>query len=130
MEKPRLSEEKDDVAVDSTIKQLRIKLHQVNGAHPGYEGQYIISTRLENYLRKCGCYDRANALMYKVSYSTQYGTAPNTVQKVKVIYSTLLPTLSVEGHTFNGWYLDSSFSKRATVGTIINADTTLYAKWS
>ena len=124
------SEEKDDIAVNTTIKNLRIRLHQVNGAHPGYEGQYIISTRLEDYLRKCGCYDRANALMYKVSYSTQYGTAPNTVQKVKVIYSTLLPTLSVEGHTFYGWYLDSSFSKRATAGTVIDADTTLYAKWS
>lgn len=124
------SEEKDDIAINSTIKQLRIKLHQVNGAHPGYEGQYIISTRLEDYLRKCGCYDRANALMYKVSYSTQYGTAPNTVQKVKVLYSTLFPTLSVSGHTFGGWYLDSSFSTKATAGTIINSDTTLYAKWS
>ena len=124
------SEESDDVPMDNTIKQLRIKLHQVNGAHPGYEGQYIISTRLEEYLRKCGSYDREKALMYNVSYSTEYGVAPKTVSRVKVLYSTLFPTLSVEGHTFNGWYLDSAFSKKATAGTIINEDTVLYAKWS
>lgn len=124
------SDEKDDIPMDNTIKQLRIKLHQVNGAHPGYEGQYVISTRLEDYLRKCGCYDRENALMYNVSYSTAYGTAPKTVKRVKVLYSTLFPVLSVEGHTFNGWYLDEGFSKKATAGTIINADTTLYAKWT
>lgn len=124
------SEESDEVPMDNTIKQLRIKLHQVNGAHPGYEGQYIISTRLEEYLRKCGSYDREKALMYNVSYSTEYGVAPKTVSRVKVLYSTLFPTLSVEGHTFNGWYLDSAFSNRAKAGTIINEDTVLYAKWS
>lgn len=117
-------------APNSSIATLRQKLHQINGAHPGYEGQYIISTRLENYLRRVGCYDRANAIMYKVNYSTPYGTAPKTVNKVKVIYSTLLPELTASGHTFQGWYTDSGFTKKAYEGTILTADTTLYAKWS
>lgn len=123
-------ESSQNPAPNSTIAELRKRLHQINGAHPGYEGQYIISTRLENYLRRVGCYDRENAIMYKVSYNTPYGTAPATVNRVKVIYSTLLPTLTASGHTFQGWYTDSGFTKKATEGTILSADTTLYAKWS
>ena len=123
-------ENDDSIAINADIKDLRIKLHQINGAHPGYEGQYIISTRLENYLRKVGCYDRQNAIMYKVRYSTPRGSTPAAVEKVKVLYSTILPELTATGYTFNGWYLDSSFSKKATAGTILNEDITLYAKWS
>ena len=117
-------------AVNSSIANLRRYLHQINGAHPGYEGQYIISTRLEDYLRRVGCYDRKNAIMYKVTYSTAYGTAPAAKEKVKVIYDDLIPTLSSEGHTFKGWYFDSNFSKKATVGSILDSDVTLYAQWS
>lgn len=123
-------EEDDDVTINSGIANIRKKLHQINGAHPGYEGHYVISTRLENYMRKCGCYDRKNAIMWKVSYSTAHGTAPSTVNKVKIIYDDLLPTLSADGYTFGGWYTDSTFTTKATIGTILNADTTLYAKWS
>ena len=123
------SEESDDVAVNAEMKKLRIKLNQVNGAHPGYQGHYAIGTRLEDYLRKCGCYDRANAIFYKVSYSTEHGTAPEPVEKVKVLYSTLFPTLTSEGYTFKGWYMDSEFKTKATAGTVLNSDTTLYAKW-
>ena len=123
-------ESSQNPAPNSTIATLRQKLHQINGAHPGYEGQYIISTRLEDYLRRVGCYDRKNALMYKVTYSTAYGTAPASKEKVKVIYSDLIPTLTATGHTFQGWYTDDAYTKKATTGTILNADTVLYAKWS
>jgi uncharacterized repeat protein (TIGR02543 family) len=81
-------------------------------------------------MRQCGCYDRENAIMYTVSYSTPYGTAPKAVDRVKVIYDDLLPTLTASGKTFVGWYTDEALSKKATVGTILNADTVLYAKWS
>ena len=120
----------DDVTINTTIKNLRTKLHQINGAHPGYEGHYVISTRLEEYMRQCGCYDRENAIMYTVSYSTPYGTAPKAVDRVKVIYDDLLPTLTASGKTFNGWYTNEGLTTKATVGTILNADTVLYAKWS
>ena len=123
------SEESDDVAVNDEIKKLRIELNQVNGAHPGYQGHYAIGTRLEDYLRKCGCYDRENAVFYKVSYSTEHGTAPAPVEKVKVLYSTLFPTLTAEGYTFQGWYMDSEFKTKAKAGKVLYADTTLYAKW-
>ena len=123
------SEESDEVAVNAAIKKLRIELNQVNGAHPGYQGHYAIGTRLEDYLRKCGCYDRENAIFYKVSYSTAHGTAPQTVEKVKVLYSTLFPTLTADGYVFKGWYLDESFTKVAKAGTVLYADTVLYAKW-
>ena len=123
------SEESDDVAVNEEIKKLRIELNQVNGAHPGYQGHYAIGTRLEDYLRKCGCYDRENAVFYKVSYSTEHGTAPAPVEKVKVLYSTLFPTLTAEGYTFQGWYMDSEFKTKAKAGKVLYSDTTLYAKW-
>ena len=123
------SEESDDVAVNAEIKKLRIELNQVNGAHPGYQGHYAIGTRLEDYLRKCGCYDRENAIFYTVSYYTEHGTAPKPVEKVKVLYSTLFPTLSADGYIFKGWYLDGEFKTKATAGKVLNSDTTLYAKW-
>ena len=124
------SEESDDVAVNEEIKKLRIELNQVNGAHPGYQGHYAIGTRLEDYLRKCGCYDRENAVFYKVSYSTEHGVAPAPVEKVKVLYSTLFPTLTAEGYTFEGWYMDSEFKTKAKAGKVLYSDTTLYAKWN
>lgn len=123
------SEESDDVAVNEEIKKLRIELNQVNGAHPGYQGHYAIGTRLEDYLRKCGCYDRENAIFYTVSYHTEHGTAPEPVGKVKVLYSTLFPTLSADGYIFKGWYMDSEFKTKATAGKVLKSDTTLYAKW-
>ena len=122
-------EETPNIPLNTTIKNIRTKLHQINGAHPGYEGHYIISTRLENYMRQCGCYDRKNAIMWNVSYSTAYGTAP-TAKKAKIIYDDLLPTLTASGKTFGGWYTNSELTTKATIGTILNADTTLYAKWS
>ena len=124
------SEESDDVAVNEEIKKLRIELNQVNGAHPGYQGHYAIGTRLEDYLRKCGCYDRESAVFYKVSYSTEHGVAPAPVEKVKVLYSTLFPTLTAEGYTFEGWYMDSEFKTKAKAGKVLYSDTTLYAKWN
>ena len=124
------SEESDDVAVNEEIKKLRIELNQVNGAHPGYQGHYAIGTRLEDYLRKCGCYDRENAVFYKVSYSTEHGETPAPVEKVKVLYSTLFPTLTAEGYTFEGWYMDSGFQTKAKAGKVLYSDTTLYAKWT
>ena len=123
------SEESDDVEVNDAIKKLRKELNQVNGAHPGYQGHYAIGTRLEDYLRKCGCYDRENATFYTVSYSTEQGVTPKPVEKIKVLYSTLFPTLTAEGYEFLGWYLDEGFTQKAKEGTVLYADTILYAKW-
>ena len=40
-----------------------------------------------------------------------------------------LPTLELRGFQFDGWYLESSFTTQAVVGTSITEDTCLYAKW-
>lgn len=125
-------EKNQSPAPDNTMAFVRRYLHQINGAHPGYQGHYVISTRLEDYMRRCGCYDRKNAIMWKVSYSTQYGKTPEAKDKVKVIYDDLIPALEAEGHTFQGWYYTDSEgnSKKAVVGTILYSDTVLYARWS
>ena len=39
-----------------------------------------------------------------------------------------LVTPTIDGFTFDGWYLDSSYNVKAT--TYLNTDTTLYAKWN
>lgn len=40
-----------------------------------------------------------------------------------------LPTLEETGYTFEGWFLDATFTQAATLGTQLTKDITLYAKW-
>lgn len=64
-------------------------------------------------------------------YSTAHGTAPSD-KEIDVPYTLLssdLPTLTASGYAFDGWYKDSGFSNKANAGNILNATTTLYAKW-
>jgi uncharacterized repeat protein (TIGR02543 family) len=82
-----------------------------------------------NYLKNLGTEGMENAIFYKVSYSTEHGTAPDTVEKVKILNNTLFPTLTADGYVFKGWYLDENFTQKAKAGTILYADTVLYAKW-
>ncbi|TCJ03807.1 InlB B-repeat-containing protein [Cytobacillus praedii] len=35
-----------------------------------------------------------------------------------------------QGHTFAGWYTDNTYSTQYDFGTLINADKTIYAKWT
>ena len=124
---PSTNEEK------TPIKVLRQKLHQINGAHPGYQGHYMISVRLEDYIRKCGCYDRKNAKLWNVTYETEYGDPPQFSKKIKILYDQVLPQLVVDGHEFDGWEYqpDANEDKwsKATPGIILNNDIKLRAKW-
>lgn len=66
-----------------------------------------------------------------ITYVTSKGQAP---QPKKFPSSTALtnqelPVLTEPGWKMDGWYLDSSFTKKATAGTQLSENTTLYAKW-
>lgn len=68
----------------------------------------------------------------KVSYVTALGTTPTPtiVDEVPGNLTNLnLPTLSVSGNVFQGWYYDSNFETQAEVGDRIEEDIILYAKW-
>ncbi|MGM9971035.1 MAG: InlB B-repeat-containing protein [Anaeroplasmataceae bacterium] len=69
-------------------------------------------------------------LKYSVTYDAcGHGTAPSSASNLTALPSTL-PELSETGYKFEGWYLDSNYTTKATPGAAISANTTLYAKWS
>ena len=68
---------------------------------------------------------------YTVTFDTKGGNtiAPATVKEgEKVSEPTTAPTR--EGFTFDGWYEDSTFSKKFDFNTPITDNMTLYAKWT
>ena len=68
---------------------------------------------------------------FTVKYNTILDNATIDGEK-EVIYTEEdvieLKTPTIEGFTFDGWYLDSTYNVEAT--TYLNKDTTLYAKWN
>ena len=59
-----------------------------------------------------------------------HGTAP---EEQRVIDGNTVPMPTdptAEGWTFDGWYADATFSVTFDFSTAINADTTIYAKWT
>ena len=67
---------------------------------------------------------------YSVTYNINgHGTAPASLSDVTALPETL-PTLTADGYTFEGWYLDEALTTVATAGQAITANTTLYAKWT
>ncbi|MDE5715144.1 MAG: InlB B-repeat-containing protein [Anaeroplasmataceae bacterium] len=67
---------------------------------------------------------------YKVTYNVNgHGEAPAEVTDVTSLPTTL-PTLTVEGWKFEGWFLDADCTQKAEAGAAIEADTILYAKWT
>ena len=67
---------------------------------------------------------------YTVNYvNNGHGSSQDAVPGVTELPE--LPVLSETGYTFGGWfYDDSTFEDEATSGDSINANTTLYAKWT
>ena len=67
---------------------------------------------------------------YKVTYSTEHGTAPAaiTVNENTVLTDDQLPALTAEGQTFDGWYDGDT---KAVAGAYkVTKDVTLTAKWN
>lgn len=57
-----------------------------------------------------------------------HGTAPTSVANVSTLPAEL-PVVSAEGYVFEDWYLDANCTTIAEAGSVITADTKLYAKW-
>lgn len=67
---------------------------------------------------------------YTVTFNSNGGSA---VDNMSVTYNTAigtLPTSTLAGSTFGGWYSDSQLTKVVTAATVITADITLYAKFT
>ncbi len=63
-----------------------------------------------------------------VCFSNQIeATAKNQFNCSKI---TAVPLTSKEGHTFEGWYLDSNFNNKVEFPFQVNNRTTMYAKWT
>ncbi|MDE7095563.1 MAG: InlB B-repeat-containing protein, partial [Anaeroplasmataceae bacterium] len=68
--------------------------------------------------------------LHNVTYNTLgHGMTLAGISNV-VALPEILPVLSEEGYTFEGWYLDAEFTTKAIENTSITEDTTLYAKWT
>ena len=65
---------------------------------------------------------------YTITYNTNGGTAVSSTTGTKL--PNPLPTTTKTGYTFAGWYTNSNLTTAATAGATINADITLYAKWT
>ena len=67
---------------------------------------------------------------YIVSFNTNGGSTidPVCVERGGTITAPTSPTRS--GYTFGGWFTDSALTQSWNSSTAINADTTLYARWT
>lgn len=67
---------------------------------------------------------------YTVTFDVKgHGTAPETINNVAKLPAEFAE-LSAEGYIFGGWFLDADCTQAAVAGSDIEADTTLYAKWT
>ena len=77
-------------------------------------------------------YAKWNANQYTVSYSSEGNVLPDTKTVTYDSQYGELLSLTREGYTFDGWYLDSTFVTPITATTTVQTprDHTLYAKWT
>lgn len=66
---------------------------------------------------------------FKLSYSTEKGTAPAQTTTY-AITDAMLPTLTSEGYEHLGWFTAAVGGTKVVAGTVIDKDTTLYAHWA
>lgn len=52
------------------------------------------------------------------------------VELVDENFNFSIPSIERTGHTFNGWYLESTFENEFTENTIVSSDTSVYAQWN
>ena len=94
--------------------------------NPSFTSTVSDNTRIYNDYT---LYARWEASAHTVSFYTNGGTyvAPITVNDGG--YISRFPATSKSGYTFEGWYYDSGFTRRAQDTTPIYSDITLYARW-
>lgn len=69
-----------------------------------------------------------DAATYTITYVTNGGTKVESTSGTAL--PDPLPTTTRDHYTFAGWYTDEGCTQAATAGATINANTTLYAKWT
>lgn len=99
-------------------------------------GTYVITATQAEYNGECGGTATATIQVNEVllpTYTLSYVLNGHGTAIADATVSALpnpLPTPSETGWTFDGWYTDNTLTTPATPGAIINANTTLYAKWT
>ena len=69
-----------------------------------------------------------DAATYTITYVTYGGTKVESTSGTAL--PNPLPTTTRDHYTFAGWFTDEDCTQAATAGATINANTTLYAKWT
>lgn len=65
---------------------------------------------------------------FTVTFETNGGSALSPLT-ASLREATLIPTTTLEGYYFAGWYTDPELQRPATFPCVMTADNTLYAKW-
>ena len=134
-----------DSATPQTYKDIEVSsntpldLSKYAPTYTGYtfEGWFLdsaLTNKFENATKLTGdttFYAKwsKNKVYYSITFSTSQGSAPAAVENVDSIPTTL-PTPTVDGYTFEGWYTDEACTSKAVAGTELTANTILYAKWT
>ena len=88
-------------------------------------------TSLSNTNVDITLYAKFTEIPYTVTYVLNGGTNSLSNPSTITYYSSVtLSNATKSGHTFDGWYLDSGFSKKVTSLSNISTDITLYAKFT
>ncbi len=85
------------------------------------------STAYDNYITTCAD-STPDPIGYTITYNTNGGDAIAATSGTAL--PNPLPTPTRQHYTFVGWYTDESCTQTATAGATIDADITLYAKWT
>ena len=121
---------------------LKIQLQQEGDATTPaveYINTYSCLIRVAPGLTSKGVYTLDElAQLYTITYNLNEGTFDSTTPAVPTSYNAYtsfeLPTPTLNGHYFAGWYTDSKLTNRVELDENgkyrIKQDTTLYAKWT
>ena len=104
------------------------------GSNAGYVQSIIItysgggSTTTYNSNPDCGGVD-PEPTGYTITFEANNGTKIDKIENATALPDPL-PTTTRDHYTFAGWFTDEDCTQAATAGAEINANTTLYAKWT
>lgn len=68
-----------------------------------------------------------DGVKYQVAFISEHGGASKT--KISVVTTSNLPIISDPDYDLEGWYYDAEFSRKVLIGDLLEADTTMFAKW-
>lgn len=71
-----------------------------------------------------------NSESYRIDFDPNGGTVSVEYKMTVNDRLSSLPTPSLEGNTFEGWYTELEGGEKVTTSTVFTCDTTLYAHWS